>query len=49
MCDPDLNYSTFMFALKKLNLPVDRKILAEMAVSEKEAFNKLVGLAKQNA
>lgn len=49
MIDPDLRYSTFMFAMKKLNMTVDRKILAEMAVTEKEAFAKLVGLAKQNA
>jgi len=46
--DPEMNYSTFMYALKKLNVALDRKVLAEMAVSEKEAFSKLVGLAKQN-
>jgi large subunit ribosomal protein L20 len=49
ICDPEMNYSTFMHALKTLNIAVDRKVLAEMAVTEKEAFSKLVGLAKQSA
>lgn len=49
LCDENMNYSTFMHALKTLNIPIDRKVLAEMAVTEKEAFNKLVGLAKQKA
>ena len=49
MCDEELNYSTFMHAMKELNISLDRKVLAQMAVTEKEAFKQLVGLAKQRA
>lgn len=49
LLDPEMNYSTFMHALKVMNITVDRKVLAEMAVSEKEAFKALVGQAKQHA
>ena len=39
-------YSKFMAALKKLKVLVDRKMLAELAVSDKKAFTKLVEMAK---
>ncbi len=36
------SYSKFMGAMKKKNIIVDRKIMAEMALSHKEAFASLV-------
>jgi len=42
-----LRYSDFMAGLKKLNIAVDRKMLAELAVSEGEAFKHLVNEAKK--
>jgi large subunit ribosomal protein L20 len=41
-----ISYSKFMNGLKKAKIMVDRKILAELAVSDKEAFGKLVEMAK---
>ena len=37
-----MNYSTFMNGLKKAGIEMNRKMLAEIAVSEKEAFAALV-------
>lgn len=41
-----MNYSTFMHGLKKAGITLNRKILAELAVSDKEAFAKLAETAK---
>ena len=41
-----LNYSTFMHGLKMAGIDVNRKMLAEMAVSDKAAFAKLADAAK---
>ena len=41
-----LSYSNMMFGLKQAGVEVDRKVLAEMAVNEREAFNELIVLAK---
>lgn len=41
-----LSYSTLMFGLKQAGVEIDRKVLAEMAVNEIEAFNQLIELAK---
>ena len=41
-----LSYSTLMFGLKQAGVEIDRKVLAEMAVNETEAFNELIDLAK---
>ncbi len=41
-----MNYSTFMNGLKKANVTIDRKMLAELAVNDKAAFAQLVELAK---
>jgi len=41
-----ISYSLFMNGLKKLKILVDRKILAELAVSDRKAFNKLVEMVK---
>ncbi len=42
----DINYSRFMNGLKKAGVTLNRKMLAELAVSDKEAFAKLVETAK---
>lgn len=41
-----MTYSTFMDGLKKAGIELDRKILAELAVSEPEAFTSLVEQAQ---
>ncbi len=41
-----MNYSTFMHGLKKANIGLNRKMLAEMAVNNKEAFAVLCEKAK---
>ena len=41
-----MNYSTFMNGLKKAGVTLNRKMLAEIAVSDKEGFAKLVETAK---
>lgn len=41
-----MSYSTLMHGLKEAGVEVDRKLLADMAVNEREAFNELVALAK---
>jgi len=44
--DEGISYSSLMCGLKKAGVEVDRKMLADMAVNERESFNQLVGLAK---
>ena len=39
-------YSKFMGGLKKASVDLDRKILADLAVRNPEAFTKLVAMAK---
>ena len=41
-----LSYSTFMSALKKAGVNLDRKVLAELAVTDPPAFAKLTETAK---
>ena len=41
-----LNYSRFMYGLKKAGVEMNRKMLAEIAVSDKETFAKLAEQAK---
>ncbi|NQT95533.1 MAG: 50S ribosomal protein L20 [Candidatus Omnitrophica bacterium] len=41
-----VKYSDFIDGLKKAKVSLDRKILAELAVSNKAAFKKLVDLIK---
>ena len=43
-----INYSRFMNGLKKAGIEMNRKMLAEIAVSDKEAFATLVEKAKEN-
>ncbi len=42
----DINYSRFMNGLKKAGIDLNRKMLAEIAVSDKDAFAALVEKAK---
>ncbi len=43
----DISYSKFIDGLKKAEVTLNRKVLADMAVREPEAFSKLVELAKK--
>ena len=41
-----LSYSIFMNGLKKAGVELDRKVLADMAVADPDAFAQLVAIAK---
>ncbi len=41
-----INYSTFMNGLKKAGIDLNRKMLSEIAISDKEGFAALVEKAK---
>ncbi len=41
-----MNYSRFMYGLKKAGVNMNRKMLAELAVSDKTAFAALCDQAK---
>ena len=41
-----LSYSRFMHGLQKAGVKLDRKMLADLAIREHEAFSKLVELAR---
>ena len=41
-----MNYSTFMHGLKKAGITLNRKMLSEIAISDKEAFAALCEQAK---
>ncbi len=41
-----MSYSRFMDGLKKASIDLDRKVLADMAVHDKEAFAELVKLVR---
>ena len=42
-----MNYSTFMNGLKKAGIEMNRKMLSEIAIYDKEAFAALVDTAKK--
>lgn len=44
-----LSYSRFMHGLKSAGVEIDRKVLAELAVSDPGAFTELAELAKSQA
>ncbi|NAZ37985.1 50S ribosomal protein L20 [Rubellimicrobium sp. CFH 75288] len=44
--DPSLTYSRFIAGLSKAGIEVDRKVLADLAVHEPEAFNAIAGRAR---
>lgn len=41
-----IRYSQFIFGLQKANIELDRKVLANMAVNDPEAFAQVVQLVK---
>jgi large subunit ribosomal protein L20 len=41
-----MTYSVFMNGLKKANIDIDRKVLADLAVYDKAAFGKIAEQAK---
>lgn len=41
-----INYNIFLNGLKKANIVLDRKMLADIAIKDSPAFGKLVELAK---
>ncbi|MDR1157140.1 MAG: 50S ribosomal protein L20 [Oscillospiraceae bacterium] len=41
-----LNYSRFMYGLKKLNINLNRKVLSEMAIHDKPAFAAIANQVK---
>ncbi len=42
-----LSYSSFIYGLDQAGVDLDRKVLADIAVSDEKAFAQLVGLAKE--
>ena len=43
----ELSYSQFIHGLKKAGIELDRKVLADLAVSDAAAFSQLATMAKQ--
>ena len=44
----DMSYSQFIQGLKKANVELDRKVLADMAVHHPDQFTELANLAKSS-
>ena len=42
----DISYSRFMYGLKKANVEINRKVLADLAINDAAGFTKLVETAK---
>jgi len=42
-----LSYSVFINGLKRADVTIDRKLLAELAVRDSAAFSRLAGVAKE--
>ena len=43
----DLTYSRLIYGLKQANIELDRKVLAELAVSDPAGFSQVVNLASE--
>ena len=43
----DMSYSKFISGLKKANVTLDRKVLAELAISDPNGFSQIAALAAQ--
>ncbi len=43
-----MSYSRFINGLKKADVQINRKVLADLAVNDKAAFSELVEVAKEN-
>jgi len=41
-----MSYSTFMAGMKRANIDIDRKVLADLAVADKPAFAKIASQVK---
>lgn len=41
-------YNRFIYGLKKANISVNRKVLADLAVRDENAFNELVNIARSH-
>lgn len=46
-CDESLTYSRFIDGLNKAGIEVDRKVLADIAVHDMDAFKAIVSAAKE--
>ena len=44
----DLSYSRFMAGLKKAGIEINRKVLADLAIVDQNAFSRLAAIAKEN-
>ncbi len=44
-----MSYSRFINGLKKADVQINRKVLADLAVNDKAAFSRLVEVARENA
>ncbi|HHT26508.1 MAG TPA: 50S ribosomal protein L20 [Firmicutes bacterium] len=44
----EISYSRFMYGLKNAGVQINRKVLAELAVSDAKAFSELVEVAKKS-
>lgn len=42
----DIKYSQFIYGLSKANISIDRKVLSELAINDKAAFEKIVKQVK---
>ncbi|MBW1973252.1 MAG: 50S ribosomal protein L20 [Deltaproteobacteria bacterium] len=42
-----ISYSHFMNALKKANITLNRKVLADMAINDQDGFSQLIEIAKK--
>jgi large subunit ribosomal protein L20 len=47
--DADYSYSRFVDGLKRANIAINRKMLADLAATNGEEFGRLVTIAKQHA
>lgn len=43
-----MSYSKFIYGLKRAGVNIDRKVLADIAVSDPGGFSKIVHLSKEN-
>ncbi len=43
----DLSYSRMIHGLKELNISINRKVLADMAINDPTGFARLAGMAKE--
>src|SRR5512136_1951118 len=44
-----VSYSAFIAGLKKAGVDINRKILADLAATDQQAFSRLVAIAKESA